>query len=165
ALTCLGIMVAGMGLSALCTALAPLVAVRLLTGVGIGAMMVVINPIAVEVANRRTRSFAVAMMSVGYPLGSSLPLFPMDPASGEFIDIIELPMQFQDLSLTTPPYMATTTAEQAKRHHGVAHYLFHQYHLHSKPDVAEAYIDDAQIHVAVMEAAEMPKPILPPPVM
>ena len=77
--------------------------------------------------------------SVGYPLGSSLPLFPMDPASGEFIDIIELPMQFQDLSLTTPPYMATTTAEQAKRHHGVAHYLFHQYHLHSKPDVAEAF--------------------------
>jgi MFS family permease len=72
ALTCLGIMVAGMGLSALCTALAPLVAVRLLTGVGIGAMMVVINPIAVEVANRRTRSFAVAMMSVGYPLGGAL---------------------------------------------------------------------------------------------
>lgn len=77
--------------------------------------------------------------SVGYPLGSSLPIFPMDPDSGQFIDVLELPMQFQDLFLTTPPYMATSTPEQAKRHHGVAHYLFHQYHLHSKPDVAEAF--------------------------
>ena len=33
------------------------------------------------------------------------------------------------------------------------------------PEVAEAYIDDAQIQVAVMLAAEMPKPSLLPAVM
>jgi hypothetical protein len=78
--------------------------------------------------------------SVGYPLGSSLPILPLDPETGRFIDVLELPMQFQDLSLTTPPYMAATTREQARRHHGVAHYLFHQIHLHTKPDVADAFL-------------------------
>lgn len=78
--------------------------------------------------------------TVGYPHGTSLPTFPLDQDTGRFIDVLELPMQFQDLSLTTPPYMATTTRAQAQRHHGVAHYLFHQIHLHTKPDVAEAFL-------------------------
>ena len=28
------------------------------------------------------------------------------------------------------------------------------------PEVTDAYIDEAQIHVAVMEAADIPKPML-----
>jgi hypothetical protein len=90
--------------------------------------------------------------TVGYPLGSSLPVLPLDPETGQFIDVLELPMQFQDLSLTTPPYMAETTWEQARRHHGVAHYLFHQIHLHTKPDVAEAFLQLANdVHDAGLE--------------
>ena len=90
--------------------------------------------------------------TVGYPFGSSLPTMPLDPGTGRFIDVLELPLQFQDLSLTTPPYMAATTREQARRHRGVAHYLFHQIHLHTKPDVADAFrhlIGD--VHEAGME--------------
>lgn len=77
--------------------------------------------------------------NVGYPHGSSLPWFPLDPATGEFIDVVEIPLQFQDLWLTTPAYMSRTTIEAAIRHHGVAHFLFHQAHLHTKPDVARAF--------------------------
>ena len=36
---------------------------------------------------------------------------------------------------------------------------------YSYPDDADAYIDEAQIQVAVILAAEMPKPILLPAVM
>lgn len=78
--------------------------------------------------------------TVGYPHGTALPTFPLDQDTGRFIDVLEVPMQFQDLSLTAPPYMAATTRAQAQRHHGVAHYLFHQTHLYSKPDVAEAFL-------------------------
>lgn len=90
--------------------------------------------------------------TVGYPFGSSLPTMPLHPETGHFIDVLELPMQFQDLSLTTPPYMAATTREQARRHHGVAHYLFHQIHLHTKGDVVDAFrhlVSD--VHNAGME--------------
>ena len=72
ALISLAMMAAGMFVSALCGSLVQLAAVRVFTGVGIGAMVVVINPIAVEVANRRSRSLAIAMMSLGYPLGGTL---------------------------------------------------------------------------------------------
>ena len=41
----------------------------------------------------------------------------------------------------------------------------HQEETASPSHRAEAYIDDAQIQVAVMDAAEMPNPILPPPVI
>ncbi|WP_197040801.1 MFS transporter [Pseudonocardia halophobica] len=71
-LASLTVMVVGMLLSALCDSVFLLAIVRVLTGVGIGAMMVVVNPAAVEVANRRTRSLAIAMLAVGYPLGGAL---------------------------------------------------------------------------------------------
>ena len=79
--------------------------------------------------------------NVGYPHGSSLPWFPLDPETGAFIDVVELPLQFQDLWLTTPALPARTTVAQAKRHHGIAHFLFHQIHLHTKPEVARAMLD------------------------
>lgn len=71
-LTSLTIMVGGMLVSAVCTSLVALAIVRVITGLGAGTMVVVINPIAVEVTNRRLRSSSVAMMSMGYPLGAAL---------------------------------------------------------------------------------------------
>jgi benzoate transport len=65
----LAIMALGMLVSALCYSIFELAIVRVFTGIGIGAMVVVINPIAVEFSNRRMRSFAISMMSIGYPIG------------------------------------------------------------------------------------------------
>lgn len=78
--------------------------------------------------------------SVGYPFGSCLPLRPINPETGAFYDILELPFQFQDLWLTTPEYQSESTIAQALRHRGVAHFLFHQIHLHTKPEVAKAFL-------------------------
>ena len=79
--------------------------------------------------------------NVGYPHGSSLPWFPLDQGTGAFIDVLEIPLQFQDLWLTTPYYPSVTTIAEAGRHRGVAHFLFHQIHLHTKPEVARAMLD------------------------
>jgi MFS family permease len=65
----LAMMVSGMLISALCQSFVQLAVARVFTGVGIGAMAVVLNPIAVELSNRRSRSLAIAMMSIGYPIG------------------------------------------------------------------------------------------------
>jgi len=65
----LAIMASGMLVSAICGSIVELAIVRVFTGVGIGAMVVVINPIAVEFSNGRMRSFAISMMSIGYPIG------------------------------------------------------------------------------------------------
>ncbi len=65
----LTLMACGMLLSGFCNSIEQLAIVRVFTGVGIGAMVVVINPIAVEVSNRRSQSTSIAMMSIGYPLG------------------------------------------------------------------------------------------------
>src|SRR5215813_4886753 len=42
---------------------------RLLTGLGIGGTLAAINAAAAEHSNRRWRSFAMALMVIGYPLG------------------------------------------------------------------------------------------------
>jgi MFS family permease len=65
----LAIMTSGMLVSAVCHSIVELAVARVVTGVGIGAMVVVINPIAVEFSNRRMRSFAISMMSIGFPIG------------------------------------------------------------------------------------------------
>ncbi len=65
----LALMAAGMLLSASATSLPQLVAWRVLTGLGIGAMVAVINPLAAEFANTRRRALALALMAMGYPLG------------------------------------------------------------------------------------------------
>ncbi len=78
--------------------------------------------------------------NVGYPHGSCQPWFPLDTATGEFIDVLEIPLQFQDLWLTTLAYMGRQTIAQAIKHHGVAHFLFHQVHIHTKPEVAQALL-------------------------
>lgn len=65
----LGLMATGMLLSALARSLPELAAWRVLTGLGIGTMVAVINPVAAEFANARRRPLALAMMAMGYPAG------------------------------------------------------------------------------------------------
>lgn len=66
------IMVVGMLAAAFCRNLIELSFVRLLTGVGMGAAAVVINPIAVEFSNQKNRALALSLMSVGYPAGGMI---------------------------------------------------------------------------------------------
>ena len=65
----LGIMIVGTAWTAVVDGLGGLIASRLFTGLGIGAMIGVIMPLAAEYANARRRDLAVALFSVGFPLG------------------------------------------------------------------------------------------------
>ncbi|QIB66911.1 MFS transporter [Kineobactrum salinum] len=69
---CLAIMAGGMAASALAGSLGALAFWRIITGVGIGAMICVINPLAAEYANERRRDLAIALMAVGYPIGGTV---------------------------------------------------------------------------------------------
>ncbi|HEY5712800.1 MAG TPA: MFS transporter [Allosphingosinicella sp.] len=62
----------GMLLSAFATSIVWLAAWRVVTGIGIGSMVPIITPLAVEFSNGRRRAPAVAMMVIGYPLGATL---------------------------------------------------------------------------------------------
>jgi len=68
-LWCLAVMSGGMLLSACAGSIVALTIHRLVTGLGIGAMIATINPLAAEYANARRRDFAVGLMAVGFPLG------------------------------------------------------------------------------------------------
>ena len=61
----------GIGMILSCTAHGTwsLALYRLITGVGIGGMIPVINPIAAEFANAKRQDLAVSLMAVGYPIG------------------------------------------------------------------------------------------------
>jgi MFS transporter, AAHS family, 4-hydroxybenzoate transporter len=65
----LTMMVIGTTWTALVGGLGGLIASRLFTGVGIGAMIAVIMPLAAEYANSRRRDLAVSLFSIGFPLG------------------------------------------------------------------------------------------------
>ena len=71
-LVSLAIMGTGMAQAAIAPSFAFLAAVRLLTGLGMGAVIAAITAQAAEVANRRRRDLCVALMAVGYPLGGVL---------------------------------------------------------------------------------------------
>ncbi|MGN6561932.1 MAG: hypothetical protein ACTHMU_04665 [Thermomicrobiales bacterium] len=79
--------------------------------------------------------------NVGYPHGSCQTWFPYDAEAGRFIDVLEIPLQTQDLWWTTPYATGPASVAQARKHHGVAHFLFHQVHLHRQPAVAQALLD------------------------
>ncbi len=68
-LGCLVAMALGMFGAAGAHGVAGLVPWRLLTGLGIGGTLAAINAVAAEVSNRRSRSFAMGLMVIGYPLG------------------------------------------------------------------------------------------------
>ena len=71
-LFCLLLMTAGMLGAALAPNFLALATVRLFTGIGIGGMLPCLSAIVAEVANRKWRSAAVALMAAGYPLGAVL---------------------------------------------------------------------------------------------
>lgn len=68
-LGCLVAMAAGMFCAAQAHGVSELLPWRLLTGLGIGGTLAAINATAAEVSSRRWRSFAMALMVIGYPLG------------------------------------------------------------------------------------------------
>jgi AAHS family 4-hydroxybenzoate transporter-like MFS transporter len=63
------LMGAGSLLTALAGSVPQIAAWRVLTGLGIGACVAVINPIAAEFANARRRPLALSLMAMGYPVG------------------------------------------------------------------------------------------------
>jgi hypothetical protein len=74
--------------------------------------------------------------TIGYPLGGSHPWLPIDN-DGRFIDCLELNLQTQDLVITCPDYFGRYWVEQAVRHYGIAHLLFHPAHIETS-GVADA---------------------------
>lgn len=76
--------------------------------------------------------------NVGYPHGSCQPWFPYDAEQERFLNVLEIPVQTQDLWLTAPYAIAGPIIHQALKQHGVAHFLFHQRHIHQRPEVAAA---------------------------
>jgi len=68
-LGCLIAMAVGMFGAAHSRGVADLLPWRLLTGLGIGGTLAAINAAAAELSSRRWRSFAMALMVIGYPLG------------------------------------------------------------------------------------------------
>jgi len=71
-LGCLLTMMVGMLAAATSANITQLLIWRVLTGLGIGGMLAVINATAAEFSNARSRNTAVALMAVGYPLGAVL---------------------------------------------------------------------------------------------
>lgn len=62
----------GMLMSAFVTSVIELSAWRIFTGIGIGALVPVIAPLAAEFSNARRRRLAMAVMSFGYPVGGTI---------------------------------------------------------------------------------------------
>ncbi len=65
----LAMMVMGSFWSAAASSVAVLIMSRVLTGLGVGAMIAVINPLAAEYANTRRRNLAIGLLNSGYPIG------------------------------------------------------------------------------------------------
>lgn len=71
-LLCLVVMSLGMLASGFAHGVTGLSWLRLLTGLGIGGMLASLNAIVAEYASEKRRDLAVAVMSVGYPIGSTI---------------------------------------------------------------------------------------------
>ncbi|AFA72437.1 putative major facilitator superfamily transporter [Gordonia polyisoprenivorans VH2] len=69
-LLCLTVMSVGMFLASTADGVAFLVAVRLITGLGIGGMLAAINAVTAETSSAKGRSIAMSAMVVGYPVGA-----------------------------------------------------------------------------------------------
>jgi MFS family permease len=68
-LICLGIMAIGMYLAHMASALWPLTFFRFFTGLGIGGMLAATNAVVAESTSRASRSLAMALYVIGYPIG------------------------------------------------------------------------------------------------
>lgn len=71
-LGCLLLMSIGMTATAFSYSLVELSTYRLITGLGIGTMLAVINPLAAEFSNARRRDLSLSLMALGFPIGGTL---------------------------------------------------------------------------------------------
>lgn len=69
-LACLVIMAGGMFLASVANAVAPMVAFRFITGIGIGGMLAATNAVTAESSNSKYRKAAIGAYVAGYPLGA-----------------------------------------------------------------------------------------------
>lgn len=65
----LAMMAVGSFGAALAANIPMLLLARVFTGLGVGAMIAVINPLGAEYANERRREIALSLLNIGYPLG------------------------------------------------------------------------------------------------
>jgi hypothetical protein len=72
----------------------------------------------------------------GFNFGTCHPYFPVR-FDGSPIDVLELPTPTQDLVVFAPEAILEPLLQQAKKHHGVLHLLFHPAHFH-RDEVAHA---------------------------
>ena len=70
--TSLGLMGLGMLMGALAANVPILMASRLVAGLGIGAMLSLVNPLATEFASEKGRDLSLSLMAIGYPIGGVL---------------------------------------------------------------------------------------------
>lgn len=101
----LTLMIAGSLLSGVCSTIPTLAACRIITGMGIGVMVPLTMSISAEFCNARKRSFAVAITTVGFTLGSVIAGVVAAPLlshfgwhavfiSGGIIGLVVLPLVF-----------------------------------------------------------------------
>jgi MFS family permease len=69
-LVCLVIMAGGMYMAHAATGVTELTVWRLITGLGIGGMLAATNAVTAESTNKKSRSIAIALYVIGYPLGA-----------------------------------------------------------------------------------------------
>lgn len=75
---------------------------------------------------------------IGFPLGGSQPYFPLDdegPAP-RLMNVLEVNMLTQDLAVVCPAEYGKQLLDSARRHYGVAHFLFHPAHILKPPPAA-----------------------------
>jgi len=71
-LLCLGLLLGSMLLSAVTSNATQLFITRMITGIGVGAVLATVNIAVTEYANARRRSLCNAIISLGYPVGATL---------------------------------------------------------------------------------------------
>jgi MFS family permease len=69
-LVCLVVMAIGMYMAYAATGVTELTVWRLITGLGIGGMLAATNAVTAESTNKKSRSIAIALYVIGYPLGA-----------------------------------------------------------------------------------------------
>ena len=80
--------------------------------------------------------------ATGFPLGGSQPYFPLDDERGvpRLLNVLQAGFLTQDLIVYCSPECGRQLMDSVLRHHGVAHFLFHPFHILTA-GVADALCD------------------------